>query len=249
MTITGIIFNQQKVVFGNSVPFTQDPLNSLGANPLQNIANVLQGNLLGSTAGIVIDATLTESHVLSAEVTNYPIESATPQSPTTVSDHVQLHSRVYQMSGVISDTPIGFLVVGNIGNVIGAINSRFFGNSKSTEVYYQLVALWQSRAPFTVTSNLQRYPNMIITNLTVDKDVDTANSISFKATLQQVNIVTSQSIPSQGQHLAPKVQQTGQTTNNQGQTVTDTTPDTDPNAGALVNFFDGLRHSSKGFFK
>lgn len=227
MSITGIIFNQQKVVFANPAPAPDpnNPFQSFGQGALQNISNTLQGGLVGSTAGIVIDATLTETHILSSEVTNYPIESdpADRNSPSTVTDHVQLKSRIYQMSGVISDSPIGFLVLGNAQNIVNSAKS-FFGTSRSTQYYYMLVALWQARTPFTVTSNLQRYANMIITNLTVNKDVDTANELNFTATLQQINIVTSQSIPSKGQHLSRGVQKTAQVTNNQGQQVTTTAP-------------------------
>lgn len=212
MSITGIIFNQKKVVFQN---------NPSQANPfgLQNIGNVLQGNLIGQTTGIVVDATLTESHVLASEVTNYPIETG-----ATISDHVQLKPLVYNMTGIISDNPIGFLVLGNIAQVVNTVQS-LFGQGRSQEAYYAIFQLWQSRTPFTVTTNLKRYENMIFTSFVVDDDVDTSNEINFKASLQQVTIVTSQSISSQGQNLSKvkKIQQTAQTTVNQGTQVTNTT--------------------------
>ena len=229
MAITGIIFNQTKVVF-------QDK--SLGdAFGVQNIGNVLQSNLTGSKSGIVVDATLTESHVLSSEVTNYPVESG-----ATISDHVQLKPLVYNMTGTISDTPIGFLVLGNIGNFINSVQS-YFGGGRSKEAYYAIFKLWQSRVPFTVTTNLKRYANMIFTSFVVDDDVDTSNEISFKATLQQVTIVTSQSIASQGQNVgpAPKVKETAQSTVNQGNQTTQTTE-----SGSILH--DTFGSATKRFF-
>lgn len=216
MSITGIIFNQQKVVFQNGA---DSSLQSLVTNPsLSQITNVLQGNLIGQTSGIVIDATLTESHAITSEVTQYPVENG-----STISDHVQLKPIVYNMTGVISDTPIGFLTLGQVGNFLNAVQS-YIGQGRSQEAYYAIFQLWQSRTPFTVTTNLKRYENMIFTSFIVDDDVDTANEINFKATLQQVIIVTSQSIASQGQNVsgATKISQTAKSTVNDGTHTTDT---------------------------
>ena len=237
-SITGIIFNQQKVVFQNNppVPSSNPDSNSnpFIQQPFQNIANVLQGNVIGAQTGIVIDATLTESHVLTSEVTTYPIEQQPiPYSPGyAVSDHVQLKPLVYSMTGIISDTPIGFLVLGNLGQVISDVttfsnNNGGFVGGRSKEAYKAIFDLWSSRIPFTVTTNLKRYTNMIFTNFTVNDDVDSSNAIKFTATLQQVTIVSSQSISSQGQNLASgKTSRVAQVTQNQGTNTTSTQPAT-----------------------
>lgn len=233
MSITGIIFNQKKVVFQNQ----SNALSLLASGPsaLQNISNVLQGNLIGQTAGIVVDATLTESHVLSSEVTMYPVEDG-----STISDHVQLKPLVYNMTGVISDTPIGFLILGDVGSAINSVQ-KYFGSGRSQEAYYAIFNLWKSRAPFTVTTNLKRYENMIFTSFIVDDDVDTSNEINFKATLQQVTIVTSQSTSSQGQNLSSntKISQTGQSTVNNGQ---QTTNPTEEQGSGAHKMFGGFFH-------
>lgn len=213
MAITGIIFQQKKVVFETPKKF----LNEDGSKqtPLQNIAGVLQGNLFGQTTGIVIDATMTESHVLTSEVTQYPIEDG-----SVITDHVQLKPLIYQMTGCISDTPIGFLVLGNIGNILNTVQ-KLLGSGRAQESYYAIVDLWKSRLPFTVTTNLKRYENMIFTSFVVDDDVDTANEINFKATLQQVTITQSQTIQGQNLDQRPRVKETAQSTVNNGTNTTD----------------------------
>ncbi len=233
MPITGIIFNAQKVVFGGS------DLTSGTGNILQNISNVLQGNVIGGLSGIVIDATLSESHISNCEVTNYPIETG-----EAISDHVQLTPDTYTMEGVISDTPIGFLVLGNAGNFINSILGNFsdekkglVGQSRSYEMYYALRKLQDSRQPFTVTSSLRRYENMIMTGFTVDRTPDQGNEINFKATLQQVNLVSSQSIQGGSQNLAHSVAKKAQSHQDQGQQVTQDQTPSAPGATPLLNLW------------
>ncbi len=228
-SITGIIFNTNKVVFQNNPP---SPGSDLIQNPLQNISQMFQGISSNSLVGIVIDATLTEQHSLTSEVTCYPIEgdpinnnSPNASPSNTVSDHVQLKPLIYSLTGVISDTPIGFMVLGNVANLVsdaraalGAIGIGT-GTSRSIEAYNAIFNLWKSRTPFTVTTALKKYSNMIFTSFVVDKDPDSANEINFKATLQQVTIVNSQSIQGQNLSPTPRIRQTAQDSVNFGSTT------------------------------
>lgn len=226
MAITGIIFNSQKVLI-NAVSTTSSGF-------FQNIANVLQGSAQGGYSGIVVDATLSETHENECEVTNYPVETG-----AAISDHVQLKPKIYTMEGIISDTPISFLILENAVSVVNTFNATFLNKQRSTQVYDSLVLLQASRQPFTVISSLKRYPNMIMKSFTVDRDSDSANEIHFKMTLQQVLLVTSQTSSAQGQNLGQRVQKTAQVTQQQTQqpTTTNVENPTGNDNGLLLDFY------------
>lgn len=102
----------------------------------------------------------------------------------------------------------------------GAAEALFSGGGLTAAdyvggVYSQLLALQQSRAPFTMTTNARQYENMLIQSLRVDRDSKTSNILMVTATCKQVIIVNTQAttLPPREQQAQPEktaeVQNTG----------------------------------------
>ncbi len=190
MAILGLIFEQRqrKTIIG--VKDDQDSLD-MGQGILPEVT--------GGLGGIVVDATISEEHTHTCEVTDNPVEDG-----VKIADHVQLNPAQLVINGVITDTPLGFGFIGDLsktaGNVgaglsiPGATTGDFQGGqgSLSIQAFNKMLDLQKSRQPFTVITGLKRYQNMIMTELSIPRTVQTANAIHFKASFKEVRIVKSQ---------------------------------------------------------
>lgn len=199
MSILGILFGQQRVVIGSKD-------SGLGG-ALGRLSGVLR-QTIGGVAGIVVDATVSEEHLSEAELTENPVEDG-----AVVTDHVHLKPAQLTIQGVISDSPLGYAVIGNIQNLVRSVSSLFGKSSRSVDAYNDLLALQKSRQPFTVTTGLKRYKNMIMTSLSVPRTAQTGRAIHFTATMREIRIVksktTSVSLSSSVSSLGTKTQDFG----------------------------------------
>jgi hypothetical protein len=162
--------------------------------------------------GLLIDASVSETHTIDADVTEYPVESG-----ATISDHVQVKSPEVEMEGVITDAPLGYVLVGNIENVVRSVSVLFGGSKRSIDGYNVLVNLQANRIPFDVYTTLRKYQNMVIKSLRVIRTSQTGASVHFSASLKQINIATSQidtdaNIAQGSRNLASKNRDVGQVT-------------------------------------
>ena len=179
MGALGILFGQQKVVIN-------DQNSGLGGD-LNSLSGVLR-QTIGGLAGIVIDATIREEHQTEAISTENPVEDG-----ADVTDHVRLKNAQLTIDGVISDTPLGYAIIGNIQNVVRTVSTLFGKSARSVDAYNDLLELQKSRQPFTVTTGLKRYKNMILSSLSVPRDYSTGRAIHFTAVFKEIRIVASKS--------------------------------------------------------
>lgn len=73
-----------------------------------------------------------------------------------------------------------------------------FADSKAALTYNALVRFQESRVPFVAVSGLYVYSNMLIKNLSAERDVKTSRILSGKAELQEIIIVSTGYATSQG---------------------------------------------------
>jgi len=177
MGLLGILFQQKTNVI--------DAQESGTGGALGQLQGVLR-QTIGGVAGIVIDATVTEEHKTSCDLTENPVEDG-----AKITDHVQLKPAELTIEGVITDTPLGYAIIGNIQNIVRSVSTLFGKSSRSIDAYNDLLALQKSRRPFTVVTGLKRYENMILTELSVPRTVDTGKSLHFRAVMKEIRIVTS----------------------------------------------------------
>ena len=210
MGLLGILFRQKNVVI--------DERKEGGGGLLGQLQQGLN-QTIGGVAGIVIDATVSEQHTTSCDLTENPVEEG-----AKITDHVQLKPAELSIEGVITDTPLGYAVIGNIQNLIRSVSTIFGGSSRSLDAYNELIKLQQSRKPFTVLTGLKRYKNMIITELSVPRTAQTGKSLQFKATMKEIRIVKSQTTTAP----ATSTPALAGATRNAGQQASSPVPSTSP---------------------
>jgi hypothetical protein len=136
--------------------------------------------------GYLIDASLTETHKLSSNVTKYPVESG-----AKITDHISNEPREVTIEGIVSDTPIG-----NVATVRASATASPTGSLDflpSDEALAKLEALWESREPVPIQTTLaggKSYENMALMDLDIPVDETTGHALRFTATFQQIKIVT-----------------------------------------------------------
>lgn len=134
--------------------------------------------------GIKIDASVSETHLTEMDLTENPVENG-----AKITDHVQIKPNELTIEGVISDSPLGDNFVQSIVNLEQKI-STFFGTEKrSIDAYNQMLKLQRSRDPFTVTTGLKVYSNMILTSLSINRTSETSNAIHFTANMKEIRII------------------------------------------------------------
>lgn len=170
MALFGILFKNQRTVIGSSVsvPGFAGPVGGIG--------------------GIVIDATISEEHNTSCDLTENPVEDG-----AKITDHVQIKPAELSIEGVISDSPLGTPFVQNFQNIVDSVGVYLGKTSRSIDAYNKLLDLQNKREPFTVTTGLKQYKNMIMTKLSVPRKAEMGGSLQFKATLREIRIVKSKS--------------------------------------------------------
>lgn len=162
-----------------------------------------------STSTIIqLDASLKENHSRKSTPTKFPIENG-----TNISDHLIIEPFELDITGIITDTPLGGIqqiltevattavssLVPPAGLIAGGVGFALFkalSNSKSPSVaaYGQLLALQANGQPFDVLTSLYRYPSMWIADLSAPRDSETGKSLMFTIKLSQLILVSPQSV-------------------------------------------------------
>ena len=157
---------------------------------------------------IQFDASIKEDHGRESTPTEFPVEDG-----TTISDHMILRPFSLELTGTISDTPIGNLkgllteaatsvtakLTPPVGVVaLGAGFALFSALAKSSKpsvaAYGQLLQLQAAAVPFDVITTLYRYKSMWIKKISTPRESATANELMFTISLVQLILVQPQSV-------------------------------------------------------
>lgn len=225
MGLLSILYGQSRVVIG-----VKNPLGATGF--IGDVASKFSSELVRgwsatTQSGIVIDATVSEEHMSSCDVSDNPIEGG-----ADVADHVQMKPAQLTIEGVISDTPLGYAIIGNIQNLVRSITTLFGASSRSQDAFDAMIELQKSRQPFTVITSLKRYTNMILVELSVPRTAQTGGAIHFRATMREVFIAQTQEVL--GKNFAENVKNRAGKTIDNGQKVTETSTFQVPEQGKSV---------------
>lgn len=150
-------------------------------------------------AGVTFDAWISETHESELAVCDSPVETG-----VVISDHAFLLPYKLSITAGVSDVVMH--------NTAGDLWSS--GTSRSATAYEYLKDLQASAEPFTVTTPLDNFENMIVGKFTFSQDKDTSGALLFTAWLRGIQIVSTQTVtyPAEGQ----TANQSGPV-NNQGQ--------------------------------
>ena len=158
---------------------------------------------------IYIDATLEETSIDELQITEHPVEFG-----AAITDHSFKRPVEVVLKCGWSDASL-FAAGSIVANAIssGSLSGLFSGSDYVSGVYSQLLALQETRTPFTITTGSRQYVNMLIANLVRVRDKSTANALMVTATCRQIIIVQTQAttLPAKANQANPS--STGQIDN------------------------------------
>lgn len=131
---------------------------------------------------VQLDASVREVHNLRAKVTKHPVEQEGTDSPSVISDHVFIEPVTISIEGVISNWPAVY------GGAVRALLTGGF--DKADKAYKQFEEHLKKKQLLDVVTTLKTYKNMILENVTVNRDAAKGNALYFSATATQVTFVT-----------------------------------------------------------
>jgi hypothetical protein len=167
---------------------------------------------------VQFDASIKEQHVKQSPPTQFPVENG-----QMISDHILQRPFQLELTGIISDTPIGgvqsliteaattltaslkppagltsaqLLTGASVAVGLGAALFSAFSGSKSPSIaaYAQLLQLQANGLPINVLTSLYLYQNMWIEEISVPRDADTGKAILFTVKLVQLQLVSPNSV-------------------------------------------------------
>ena len=131
-----------------------------------------KGNFIGE---IEIDVVVNESATSTATITKNPVENG-----ADINDHIIIEPMSFSITGVVSNA---------ITSVFDIASGLSVDKTKSQATWDDLLELQSKREPFTLVQGLRSYDNVVIQSLTETQDKTTSGSLSFTATLVEINLV------------------------------------------------------------
>jgi hypothetical protein len=131
-----------------------------------------------------LDASLSETHSMSAEVTNHPVEEG-----SEISDHIRKQPDSIQISGVVSNTPLVYLA--SIQAPSPLMNDLTPVSDRAELAYAELQRIMSQGETVEVVTSLRTYENMALTSLSITRDAASGNVLNASMDLREVIIVKS----------------------------------------------------------
>ena len=126
--------------------------------------------------GYPIDVTTGETHTFPLEVTSYPVEKG-----ADIADHVRAKPIKVSLDCIVSDTPIG---------AVASHATRKDGSIPSGTIYQKLLKLRQDGTPVVVSTSLDVFEDMVLSDLSVPRESGEPHQLHFKAEFTQIIFVT-----------------------------------------------------------
>lgn len=130
--------------------------------------------------GYLVDCTISEEPSYESEVTDHPVESG-----SDITDNIRTKSTVYNVEGIVSDTPLG---------VVAQEPSRQQGTGSplpSKDAYQKFVAIQQTKKLIEIVSpRYGKLINMAMLKLSPPVTKDTGRSLHFTASFRKITFIT-----------------------------------------------------------
>jgi hypothetical protein len=144
---------------------------------------------------VEITALTQVTHQGDVEITKHPVEIG-----ANISDHARLKPETVTLAGIVSDTSVGKATT---KRVITADGFDFTSNvaedvptgtaGASEEAYARLLQIKNARQFVWVVTELRTYKNMMLTSLSVPREVTTGDSLRFTAVFEEIKLSQVQS--------------------------------------------------------
>lgn len=167
---------------------------------------------IGEAGGdpIVVDASVSENHSVTGEVSEHPVESG-----IDIVDHYRVLPRQIELEAIVTNTPIATGLPGStlINSVIGLVNGD---SDPSSNAWNELNRFFDEAVVLDIATSLKKYENMVLTDLQVVRNSATAQGLHFTASAREVRFVDTQFgavLPDPVSALGQATKSTGKKTN------------------------------------
>lgn len=157
--------------------------------------------------GIAIQATLEEVNTDTLQITEHPVEQG-----AAITDHSYVRPSEVVIKCGWSNSSLSALT--NLEPVSNIDGGKVTKSDYISNIYSQLIALQQSRKPFSITTSKRQYDNMLIAGLQVTTDNKTNSVLMVAATCRQIIIVETQAITLPPSSSQANPESTASTANN-----------------------------------
>ncbi len=147
----------------------------------REIISIFYPDSKASLGELIVDAFIKESHTLSAEITEHPIENG-----SIMADHIIYKPFSLSIDGIISNTPMNMVGLTAFDSAM-----RFFegdSNDIVTQSFEIIEDLFAKRTPLSISTSLKTYHNMVLENLTLERGDFYNDSLHFTCTAKQIAI-------------------------------------------------------------
>jgi hypothetical protein len=127
-----------------------------------------------SIGSLTLDAAITETHEMEAELTEFPVETG-----SDIADNRIKRPRIVTIDGVVASAPTNPL------QIVGPLAPLSVPNG-----FKALEALFDSSELITVVTELKTYEDMAITKISIPRSNDTGRAIFFSMECRSVQIVS-----------------------------------------------------------
>jgi hypothetical protein len=117
--------------------------------------------------GIILDASISETHTYDSEVPQFPVENGLSITDTVINKPIS-----FTVSGIVSTTPIQGDITPDPG--------------RADRAYQDMIQIREKREEVTIVTPLSVYEDMVMTNLTVPRSRTTGESFEFSASFIQI---------------------------------------------------------------
>jgi len=134
---------------------------------------------------VTFDASVSEQHTKTAEVTSYPVEDG-----VDITDHIRRQPEEVAINGIVSNTPICYLA--SLLAPSPLKNDLTSASERAELAYSEMQRVMDSGELVSVVTSLRDYDNMAIISLSVTRDAANGNVLNANVTMREVILAITQ---------------------------------------------------------
>jgi len=141
-----------------------------------------------AVVGLVqFDASLSESHLSEADITDHPVEEG-----ANIADHIRNRPDSIEINGVVTNTPIAYLASltakSPLTSDLGSVDDRV------ETAYQELLRIKNAGELVEVITSLRTYKNMVLKSVSVVRDQANGNILNTSVALREMLIANALSV-------------------------------------------------------
>jgi hypothetical protein len=141
---------------------------------------------IGEAGGdpIVLDASVREVHSVAGEVTEHPVEKG-----VDIVDHYRVQPRKFEVEFVVTNSPLDSSLIPGltlINSIVGLVQGDADPSANAWAEFQRFV---DDAVVLEISSSLETYPNMVLTDLSVTRTAGTTNGLHGTLSVREVRFV------------------------------------------------------------